>query len=258
MSKLLNAVKTLKKDFLNVSAEKIEKELEARNDKVVELDTNADIENVGTQYKGKELRREDTLTDVVELVPTYFSFMGAFQEGYHGTNLGVSERVRVVGEIAQGKVNAEWQTSSGGVFPDDPLTIVPTDEITITQVPMIFSVGISKRMQNYSIFDIEAYVRKEIAKQAAYTIENMVLNGDTTNAATGNINCDDEDPTSALLYGDSNVTLTTNGLRKAFLAGTAGVDYLDVGSLDFDDFLNVRALMGDWSYDLDAIVMIIN
>jgi len=59
---------------------------------------------------------------------------------------------------------------------------------------MILTVDISKKLLNHSIADIEAKVNEQLSKSAIRTVESMIINADSSNLSTGNVNCDDAVP----------------------------------------------------------------
>jgi hypothetical protein len=81
-------------------------------------------------------------------------------------------------------------------------------------------------------------------------MEALILNGDTTNAGTGNINSDDADP------ADTNYYLGANGLRKAAFAGSGCTT--DVGTLDFDDYITMLNILGQYAAKPEDLVWIMN
>jgi HK97 family phage major capsid protein len=69
----------------------------------------------------------------------------------------------------------------------------------------------SGELEEDSIIPFLPFLRRQAALAIAHYSDSLVLNGDTTNAATGNINLDDADPADTKHY------LAFDGLRKAGL-----------------------------------------
>ena len=74
----------------------------------------------------------------------------------------------------------------------------------------------SGEMEEDSIIPFVPFLRRQAAIGLAHYSDSLVLNGDTTNAATGNINSDDEDPADTKHY------LALDGLRHAGLVDNTG------------------------------------
>ena len=249
MNKLIDRIKELRADI--VSAEVFEKE-------VADYEKNAnEVEHTTNTGYGKELVPVDTLSDTVyNSVPAYATFLDKLP-WFHWNNMGASVKVAVKGEVWFAVGNSEWTTGAGILAQGK--NRLGTGDVTITQAPMIISVDISKKLTNHSITDVETSVMEDISKQVVRTAESMIINGDTSNASTGNVNCDDAVPTSTFASGaDDHRLLLDNGIRKIALAGWANTGYIDVWTLEFDDFITVRALLWDYSYDLANLLLLIN
>lgn len=67
----------------------------------------------------------------------------------------------------------------------------------------------SGEMEEDSIIPFVPFLRMQAAKGLAHYMDSLVLNGDTTNSATGNINLDDADPADTKHY------LAFDGIRHA-------------------------------------------
>lgn len=78
----------------------------------------------------------------------------------------------------------------------------------------------SGEMEEDSIIAFVPFLRRQASMSVAHYSDSLVLNGDTTNAATGNINLDDADPADTKHY------LAFDGIRHAALVDNTanGVD----------------------------------
>lgn len=76
----------------------------------------------------------------------------------------------------------------------------------------------SGEMEEDSIIPFVPFLRRQAAASIAHYSDSLVLNGDTTNAATGNINLDDADPTDTKHY------LAFDGIRHAALVDNTNND----------------------------------
>ena len=227
---------------------------------VVAVDKNAnEVEHITNTGYGKELVPVDVLTDkVLEVIPTFAKLMDALSVGFHGNDMGVSIKVPIKGEIWFAEGNSEWTTAAGTIA--QGVNRLATGEVTITQYPLIASVDVSKRELNYSIGKIEDMIVDAIAKTYARTIESMVINGDVETGASGNVNSDDQAPatTFASSGGAADHRIYIDGLRATAIAGTTGTDKYDVWAMTWDDIMATRALLGNYSYDLDELLLIMN
>jgi len=251
---LINLIGDLKEKS-GVNADAIAKEIE--NAKAKYSQNANEVEHTGNVGFGKELVPTDVLSgQIIRMIPMTSTFLTDLP-GFQGTDMGISEQRAIVGEIGFARGNQEWTTGAGLISQGNRK--VPTDRITINQAPMIASVDISKRLKNYSIMDMEKFVKEQAAAVFSRTIESQILNCDSSDAVTGNVNLDDAQPSATFADGsDDHRLLLDNGLRKVFLSGAAGTDYLDVGVLSWNDFIEVRALMGEYSYNLREMLLIMN
>lgn len=251
MSNFINKLVDFQKTIDGMDIAKLDSE-------VASYQKNADeVEHTTNVGYGAELVPTDVLSNTVyNTIPEYATFLTTLP-GFHGNNMGASEKVAIVGETGFARGNGEWTTGAGAI--SQGTRKLATWSVTITQEPLIFSIDISKRLKNYSILDTEAYVAREISKVATRTIESMIINADSSDGATGNVNLDDAQPSVTFIDGaDDHRLLTDNGMRKLSLSGTAGVDYVDLGTLEFNDFITTRSLLGDYSSDLDNILLFMN
>lgn len=247
--KLIDKIKELRSEI--VGSEVAENEF-------VKYQTNAnDVEHTTNTWYGKELVPVDVLSnEIYNAIPKYATFLDKLP-GFHGNNMGASVKVPVKWEVWFAQGNSEWTTWAGILAQWNNL--LGTWDVTITQAPLIISVDISKKLVNHSIADIESLVIDDIARQVVRTAESMIINGDSSNASTWNVNCDDAVPSATFAAGtNDHRLLLSNGIRKVALDWTVNVDYKDVWTLEFDDYITVRALLWDYSYDLDNILLIMN
>ncbi len=249
MRKLADKIKALRADIVGAEV--------AENEMVKYLANANEVEHTTNTGYGKELVPVDALTDsVYNAVPTYATFLDSLP-GFHGNNMGASVKVAVKWEVWFATGNFEWTT--GAWIIAQWANRLGTGDVTITQAPMIISVDISKKLTNHSIADVESMVMEDITRQVVRTAESMIINADTSNASTWNVNCDDAVPTATFALGaNDHRLLLDNGIRKIALAGTVNVDYKDVGTLEFDDFIITRGLLNDYSYDLENLLLIFN
>lgn len=101
----------------------------------------------------------------------------------------------------------------------------------------------SGEMEEDSIIPFVPFLRRQLAKALAFYSDSLVLNGDTTDAATGNINLDDADPAATKHYlaldGILHAALVDNTNNKSDLSGAAPT---------WDNIKGLKKLMLDRTY----------
>jgi hypothetical protein len=103
----------------------------------------------------------------------------------------------------------------------------------------------SGEMQEDSIIAFVPFLRMEAARSLAYYTDSVLLNGDTTNAGTGNINLDDADPADTKHY------LAGDGIRHAALVDNTANTLAVSSTISLDTFRALRALMRDTTRFVD-------
>lgn len=97
----------------------------------------------------------------------------------------------------------------------------------------------SGEMEEDSIIPFIPFLRRQAALSVAHYADSLVLNGDNTNAATGNINLDDADPADTKHY------LAFDGIRHAALVDNTANKVDVAGAITLSQLNNLRALMID-------------
>jgi HK97 family phage major capsid protein len=120
-----------------------------------------------------------------------------------------------------------------------PTVKTGTNRITVTAKKFVIRQMWSGEMEEDSIIPFVPFIRGQAAKSIGFYLDSLVLNGDTTNAATGNINLDDADPADTKHY------LAFDGIRHAALVDNTANSRNVAGALDIDDFRALRGLMYD-------------
>ncbi|MGH9249672.1 MAG: hypothetical protein ACRD0W_09195, partial [Acidimicrobiales bacterium] len=110
----------------------------------------------------------------------------------------------------------------------------------------------SGEMEEDSIIPFVPFLRRQAAASIGHYSDSAVLNGDTTNAATGNINLDDADPADTKHY------LAFDGIRHASLVDNtandndaAGAPTLELLHMLRSDLIDTTRLV-DWGHPADA------
>lgn len=99
-------------------------------------------------------------------------------------------------------------SGSGSVIPDSKLA---TANVTLTAKKLALRVGLGDELVEDSIIPILSHLREKSQRVLLDAVDNVLLNGDDTNEATGNINSDDADPADTQKY------LAFNGLLHSAL-----------------------------------------
>jgi len=225
-----------------------------------ELQTKADeimySQNTGA---GEELvPQEVTIDTVVDVIDRKTTFISELAPGRQDTAmLSARTDVPIVGQRGRFKQNSEWTT--GDYIEAEPSRKMATDRVTIPQVSFEYSVGVSEYLDTYSVSDILNLINNKIAAEAAYDVEDMVLNADNNPAATGNINSDDQAASAGLADGTlDNKFAFGSSIRLSALNGVSGTDFVDIaGTLDIQDIYNA---LGNFRYDVtpDELVMVMD
>lgn len=110
----------------------------------------------------------------------------------------------------------------------------------------------SGEMEEDSIIPFVPFLRRQAAASIAHYSDSLVLNGDTTNAATGNINLDDADPANTKHY------LAFDGIRHAFLVDNTANGNDMAGGITLEQLHMLRGDMidstrfVDWGHPADS------
>jgi HK97 family phage major capsid protein len=102
----------------------------------------------------------------------------------------------------------------------------------------------SGEMEEDSIIPFIPFLRAQLSKSLAHYSDSLVINGDTTATATGNINSDDATPTAGKHY------LALDGIRHAALvdATSNSTNALIGASLAMEDLLAAKGRLVDYTY----------
>ncbi len=110
----------------------------------------------------------------------------------------------------------------------------------------------SGEMEEDSLIPFIPFLRRQAALSVAHYADSLVLNGDNTNAGTGNINLDDADP------ADTKHFLAFDGIRHAALVDNTSNSIDVAGAITLARLNRLRALMVDstrlvdWGHPTDA------
>ena len=250
MDKLLDQMKNLKKVW-GIDENTINKQVEE-----FKSHKNADeVEHTGNVWFGKELIPGDILTNqVIDMVSKgKNSFIPALT-GFQGNRMGRSVSKPIVGEVDFPVILQE--RTSAALSHKQANRRLPTDKVTIVQKSLYAQVDISREELLYSVVELESLVKRKLADSFRKGIESAILNGDSNTAATGNVNSDDQALSVTSLDGASDHRLAYDGIRKVVLSGALNTDWIDIGIPSRQNLIQTRWLLGNYSFDLQDIILI--
>jgi len=119
-----------------------------------------------------------------------------------------------------------------------------SNEVTLTAKKFIAHYNYSGEMVEDSIVPFVPLLRTSAGMAQGKLMDKLALNGDTTNAGTGNINLDDADPT------DTNYYLAADGIRHAALVDNTGnATNHSAAALTWEAMVKLPTLALDRTYD---------
>jgi len=155
---------------------------------------------VGAQYVGElwdAARRESRLYGLIE------SFEMTDPTAYLPVEVDIPEMLFVTENTANNSSN--YSTVKTG-----------SNRVQVDAKKFLIHQMWSGEMEEDSIIPFIPFLRRQAAASIAHYSDSLVLNGDNTNAATGNINLDDADPADTKHY------LAFDGIRHASLVDNTG------------------------------------
>lgn len=237
-------------DEKNMNYNEVEAQLDNEMKEVEAMQEKATPLNSGQTGGGEEfIPTAQGLPGLIDVAGRKDTFLGALSEGFQGSNLQLTTELPIAGEYGNIRGGEEWDTSSSVYANGTPIRKPNTDRATIVQKKLIFTAGVSDKLQTFSIVDVLAWLQRGMSQQFLFDIEDIVLNADSSAGSTGNINSDDQLATTTFADGALDRRyFYDDGLRKQPVNGSAGVDYLDVGAPSTDD---IFTLAGYFRNDVD-------
>ncbi len=121
-----------------------------------------------------------------------------------------------------------------------------SNRVSVAALKFIIHQMWSGEMEEDSIIPFLPFLRRQAELSLAYYADSLVLNGDTTNAGTGNINLDDADPADTKHY------LAFDGIRHVGLVdNTNNQKDLSNVAVTPDDLVDARKRLNDLTYMVD-------
>lgn len=132
-------------------------------------------------------------------------------------------------------------------------TDLTTAKSTLTATELVTEVNWSYTLAEDSIVALMPAVRSRLAISGAEVIDSFMLNADSTDAATGNINLDDADPAADSYY----LSAGQDGIRHLWIADNTS-QAIDAGgdALADSDVLNALDAMGKYAVNPEQVIII--
>lgn len=121
---------------------------------------------------------------------------------------------------------------------------VGSNEVTLTANMFVAHYNFSGALVEDSIIPLMPLLRGAMSKAQGKLMDKLAINGDTTNAGSGNINLDDADP------ADTSYYLAADGaLHAALVDNTANTANHNGAALTYEALVALPSLMLDRTYD---------
>lgn len=191
---------------------------------------------IGAQYVGElweAARRESRI----------FSLINSFEMTAPTTYLPVEVDIPEMLYVSENTANnsSEYTTVKTG-----------SQRVSVSAAKLLFHQMWSGEMEEDSIIPFIPFLRRQLGLGVAHYSDSLVLNGDNTNAGTGNINLDDADPADTKHY------LAFDGIRHAWIVDNTGNGTDAAGPVTLSALAALRGLMVDstrfvdWGHPTDA------
>ncbi|MHC5035582.1 MAG: phage major capsid protein, partial [Planctomycetota bacterium] len=120
-----------------------------------------------------------------------------------------------------------------------------SNRVTVSAVKFVLHQMWSGEMEEDSIIPYIPFLRRQAQLSLAYYTDSLIINGDTTATATGNINLDDAAPAATKHY------LALDGIRHVGLVDNTNNQDDVAAAVTYDDLLKARGRMLDSTYVFD-------
>lgn len=191
---------------------------------------------IGAQYVGELWEAPRRLGRIFPLID---SFEMAHPTAYLPVEVDIPEMLFVAENTANN--SSEYTTVKTG-----------SQRVQVDAKKFVIHQMWSGEMEEDSIIPFVPFLRRQAALAVAHYADSLVLNGDNTNAATGNINLDDADPADTKHY------LAFDGIRHAAIVDNTSNKVDVAGPITLAQLNGLRALMidstrlVDWGHPTDA------
>lgn len=123
-----------------------------------------------------------------------------------------------------------------------PTSKTGSNRVVVDALKFVIHQMWSGEMEEDAIIPFVPFIRRQLALALAHYSDSLVLNGDTTNSATGNINSDDEDP------ADTKHFLAFDGMRHVGLVDNTANSKSLGAEIALPDLMAARGRMVDRTY----------
>ena len=248
-------------DQISEKAIEMAKELNSSIDVNVEKEKLVEAKKVQAEQKANEVMNTGATAFGTEFIPTNVVGNPIFDQvvrmskilpelpGRH-TDLPVSKKVPVLGEVDLSVPRTEWTTGAKGITSTPADTGPTTGEVLIEQNGFKNVVSVSLKQKNYSIVDIDSMIRERLTESMARTVDAFIINGDS--ATSGNVNLDGGTPSGIYYLGDGSASGVT-GIRKQGLS-----NLYTIGTLSDGDFTAMIDLLEDYGADLENLLFLMS
>jgi HK97 family phage major capsid protein len=154
-------------------------------------------------------------------------------------------------DIPVGIGNITWRKATQG----QPTTLSDpsTNKATLTTTELITEQQWSYTLDEDSIIALMPLLRAEITRGGAEIIDDFIVNADSTDAATGNLNSDDQNPPDDSFYLSNG----QDGLRHLWLVDNTGQGVNAGGdALADQDILDALGKLGKYAADPSRLVIV--
>lgn len=199
-------------------------------------ETGFGLELIGVEYASQlwqAARNLDTLVGDIRVVPMSTS----------------TAKVPIDGNVPE-MVFVGENTSAANTLPTTQKT--PSNNVTLTAKKFAIYQVWSAELEEDSVIAFVPFLRDMLAQSAAVHLGSAYLNGDNTNAGTGNINLDDADPADTKHY------LAWDGIRHDWIVTTTGNGVNQAGALDPNNINVIRGRLNGGDDDVDNAITNIN
>lgn len=248
-------IKQLFADAKEGKAAKIEVTLatESPEEKAMRLEEKAnEVMHTTNTAAGAEFIPDEVFAQgIIDIVPDRSRLLPLLP-GNHGVGLPKAYTSATValstGDLEfEGKT--EWTTGTASETEDDhSQQKATTSQITLNQKGFIAEIDISDDQLKYNAVNTEKYVKERLALGMAYTVDALIINGDSETGATGNVNSDDGAPTATKYYLKND-----GGIRERGINGSYSYN---AGTLAASDYSELLSVMGEYGIDPEDILFI--
>ena len=129
-----------------------------------------------------------------------------------------------------------------------------TAKCTMTATEQVLDYNFSYSLDEDSVVAVMPSLRAQIARDGAEQVDRFVMNADSTNTATGNINLDDADPDDDSYY----LSAGQDGLRHLVIVDNTGQSTDISAALDDTKLRAGIGRLGKYATDLNRLVLFCN